>query len=143
MNTITYKKKMENTIQNKNAFQWDAYRPFVDCISACTVAGMGGYLPGGYLPSGWTCRGGGVSARGYLPRGRVPARRVYLPRYSPLWTDRHLWKHNLRKLRLWAVIRTTTVDVTRLLLNCWRGNYTRKCIGTRFERPLKIDWENG
>ena len=23
----------------------------------------------------------------------------------PLWTDRHLWKHNLRKLRLWAVIR--------------------------------------
>ena len=25
------------------------------------------------------------------------------PTMQPLWTDRYLWKHNLRKLRLWAV----------------------------------------
>ena len=30
---------------NKNAFQWDAYRPFVDRIPACTVAGGGGGVP--------------------------------------------------------------------------------------------------
>ena len=40
---------------NKNAFQWDAYRPLVDRIPVCTVVG-GVYLPRGvYLP-----KGGGV-----------------------------------------------------------------------------------
>ena len=29
---------------NKNAFRWDAYRPLVDCIPACTA--QGGCLPG-------------------------------------------------------------------------------------------------
>ena len=46
---------------NKNAFQWDAYRPLVDLIPACTVAGGGWegvYLPRGvYLPGGCTCPG--------------------------------------------------------------------------------------
>ena len=73
----------------KNAFQWDAYRPLVDRIPACTVVRgctcLGGncprgctcwgvYLPGGtclggvYLPGGCTCRG--VPAkRGVLARG--------------------------------------------------------------------------
>ena len=32
--------------ENKNAFQWDEYRPLVDRIPACTVVG-GVYLPGG------------------------------------------------------------------------------------------------
>ena len=80
---------------NKNAFQWDAYRPLVVRISqhallpgGCTCQGVpawertcpGGYLPGGvylprgvYLPTGCTCPGV------YLPGG-------YLPRYPP-WTE--------------------------------------------------------
>ena len=41
--------------RNKNAFQWDAYRPLVDCIPACTGKGVcipactrqGGVCPGG------------------------------------------------------------------------------------------------
>ena len=36
--------------ENKNAFQWDAYRPLVDRIPAHTVRGVNlhrGYLPGG------------------------------------------------------------------------------------------------
>ena len=64
----------ENKIlfRNKNAFQWDAYRPLVDRILACTaqrgVSALGrGVCPGGvYLPRG-------VSARRCLPRGVVPA----------------------------------------------------------------------
>ena len=44
------------------------------------------YLPACSAGGGVTCSGG-----------------VYLPRYSPLWTDRHVKKHNLRKLRLRTV----------------------------------------
>ena len=42
-------------IRNKNAFQWDAYRLFVDRIPTCT--GQGGCLPGGWgcLPGGEGC----------------------------------------------------------------------------------------
>ena len=71
---------------------------------AVSVQGL--YLPSGvYLPRGVCTYPGGVPAQGvYLPReGGVPARGVYLARgvsATPLWTDRHLWKHNLRKLRL-------------------------------------------
>ena len=58
------------SIENKIAFQWDAYRPLVDPIPACTV--QGGVCPGG------------VSVRGYLPRGCLPRgclpRGVFLPR---------------------------------------------------------------
>ena len=32
-----------------------------------------------------------------------PARHAGIHTFSPLWIDRHLWKHNLRKLRLRAV----------------------------------------
>ena len=72
--------------ENKNAFQWDAYRPLVDHIPACTVVG------------GCTCPGVVYLLGVYLPRRGVPAwgERVYLPggylpRYSPPpWSDRHL-----------------------------------------------------
>ena len=60
----------------KNAFQWDAYRPLIDHIPACTVAG------GGYPPGGCTCPGGVPSKGVYLPGGRVPAQ--VLP---PMWTE--------------------------------------------------------
>ena len=47
---------------NKNAFQWDAYRPLVDRIPACT-AQRGGGVPAG-----------GVPAQGVVPdQGGVPA----------------------------------------------------------------------
>ena len=86
-------------LNDKNAFQWVAYRPLVDHIPACTVA-RGVYLPGGYLPWGCICQGrylprwctcpGGVPARGvppwgctcqgaYLPRGCTCPGGVYLP----------------------------------------------------------------
>ena len=46
----------------------------------------------------------GVSAKG----GGLPRPSMQWGKHPALWTDRHLWKHNLRKLRLRAVI---TVDV--------------------------------
>ena len=104
------------SINNKNAFQWDAYRPLVDRIAACTVAGgytcPGGTCPGGGgIPAQWVPAQGGVNAWGCTCLGGVPVWRSvpawggYLPWFSPLWTDRHLWKHNLHKLCLWAVTR--------------------------------------
>ena len=63
-------------LNDKNAFQWDAYRPLVDHIPACTVA-RGVYMPGVYLPAG-TCPG--VYLPGEVPtQGGVPAWGVYLP----------------------------------------------------------------
>ena len=59
---------------NKNAFQWDAYRPLVARISQHAL------LPGEGVPAQMcTCPGEGV----YLPRGGVPAQGVYLPRGVP------------------------------------------------------------
>ena len=69
-----------NLCVNKNAFQWDAYRPLVDRIPACTVAWgctcqggvhtqRGVYLLGVYLPGWCTCQ-----------RWSVPVQRVYLHR---------------------------------------------------------------
>ena len=102
----------------------------VSAQRGCTCPG--GCLPGVYLPGGCTCpRGvvylpGGVPAQEctcpgglYLPGGCtcpggvpapgcVPAQGVSIPACigadsPPLWTDKHLWKNNLRKLRLRAV----------------------------------------
>ena len=81
--------------RNKNAFQWDAYRPLVDRIPAYTVQGgvcLGGVsapwgcLPRGVCPGG-VCPGGpawggclpggmsgqGVSGQGCLPGGCLPS----------------------------------------------------------------------
>ena len=71
-----------NQPKNKNAFQWDAYRPLVDRITACTgqggvSAGGGVCLPGGCLPGGlnyWVILDPPEDQR----------------QTSPLWTDRHL-----------------------------------------------------
>ena len=62
--------------------------PSMHCRGEC--------LPGGICP-------GGVYPGGCLPRGYVyPSMQWDRPL---LWTDRHLWKHNLRKLRLRVVKR--------------------------------------
>ena len=50
----------------------------------------GGCLPGGICPGVRVCQGC-VSAQGCLPEGCLPE--GCTP--PPLWTDRHLWKHNL------------------------------------------------
>ena len=70
----------------------------------------GGYLGG--LPAGGSPCQGGLPARGVSLPGGLPAGGCLLPggllcRETPLWTDRHLLKHNLRKLRLRAVKNTT------------------------------------
>ena len=61
-----------NTITNKNAFQWDAYRPLVDRIPACTAQ------EGEYPKMHWVGRGyvypnmhwaGGVCAVGVSSQG--------------------------------------------------------------------------
>ena len=82
-----------NPLVNKNAFQWDAYRPLVDPIPACT--GQGGCL-----------------RRGVADTPRTKGR-------HPPWTDRHLWKHNLRKLRL------RPVKIDKHLLFCYPGLFFR------------------
>ena len=75
------------------------------------VPAWGVYLPGGtpaggvYLPGAGGVPAGGVPARGcncqgmHLPGGVSQ----HTMGQTPLWTDRHLWKHNLRQLRLQAV----------------------------------------
>ena len=62
---------MRKLYLNKNAFQWDVYRPLVDYIPACTTPrGEVGCIP--------ACTGQGLSARGCvcpevcLPRGCLP-----------------------------------------------------------------------
>ena len=56
-NTNTYS---GNIMMDKNAFQWDAYRPLVDRIPALT---------GGVCPGGAVCPGACLSRRGCLPGG--------------------------------------------------------------------------
>ena len=55
-----------------------------------------GCLPRGYLSRGVSTQGGWCLPGG----GGIPACNGAK---TPLWTDRHLWKHNIRKLRLQAV----------------------------------------
>ena len=56
------------------------------------------------------------------------------PRSPPLWTDRHLWKHNLRKLRLRAVITKFLLSHKRLIfIFVWNGIFTWLLAN----RPLK------
>ena len=70
----------------------------------CLSIGDGGFCPGDVCP--------GVSAQ----RGRSAWE------VCPSWTDRHLWKHNLCKLRLWAVtkLKQTLSLFTRYKMNRWK-----------------------
>ena len=79
--------------------------------------------PGGVCPgaSAWGCLPRGVSANGVcvcpedwcLPGGCLPHNPRDQRQTPPLWTDRHLWKRNLRKLRLRGVKKggSSTYDV--------------------------------
>ena len=98
----------------KNAFQWDSYRPLVDHIPACSGGVyLIGVCPGESLPHGVSARGvsaQGVSAQGVSAQGGMstwvgvcPGGGRVCHTHFP-WTDRHVWKRNLRKLRLLAVI---------------------------------------
>ena len=104
---------------NKNAFQW---------AETQHALGRGVCLPGGVCPGG--CLPRGLSAQGVSAKGGVCPRRG--GRHPPtLWTDRHLWKHHLRKLRLRAVIIlesctfqwhscNCTSKMSKIPLNCTR-----------------------
>ena len=95
-------------LANKNAFQWDAYRPLVGCIPACTAQGVCVYpsmhwaresvsqnalgrecLARGCLPRGWGCvyPGGCVCPGGVFPGeyGRHPPDQRQTP--PPPWTE--------------------------------------------------------
>ena len=60
-------------------------------------------IPVGCVPPAHYCTGGlclgGLPDRDLLPWTETPRMETL-----PLWTDKHLWKHNLRKLRLRALI---------------------------------------
>ena len=68
------------------------------CTGGCLTRGC---LPRGCLPRSVSapgrCLPRGVSAQGVSAPGGYPSMQCGRP---TLWTDRHLWKHNLRKLRL-------------------------------------------
>ena len=122
-------------VNNKNAFQWDAYHPLVDRIPACTGQG-GGVYPSMHWAGGcvypsmhWAggCldipKGGG----GCLPIGVSVCGRHPSPHLGPkadmplLWTDRHLWKHYHRRLRLRAVKITVLHMRSEPLRSCKRS----------------------
>ena len=54
-------------------------------------------IPVGCVPPARNCTGASQ---------RPPPDRDPPGHRTPLWTDRHLWKHNLRKLRMWAVMKS-------------------------------------
>ena len=64
----------------------------------CLGVSAWGCLLGGCLLGG--CLLGGVCSRGVCSEGCLPRGVWQTP---PLWTDRHLWKHNLHKLHLQVV----------------------------------------
>ena len=92
----------------------------------CVCPG-GGSVQGGCLPRGVSAQWGGVFAKGDVclegvsAQGRVSASgpgvypSMQWGRHPPLWTDRHLWKHNLRKLRLRAVTSVSTRKEKRFM----------------------------
>ena len=67
-------------MRNKNAFQWDAYRPLVDRMLECASRGGGGLVLGG-PPGGRVCSGGVLSLPGGSPCPR--GGRLSLPGGSP------------------------------------------------------------
>ena len=79
---VCYKNRL-----NKNAFQYDAYRPLVARISQHVL--LPGGVPARGVPArGCTCPGGCTCQGVYLPEGCTCQWVGYLPRYSsPLWTE--------------------------------------------------------
>ena len=81
---------------NRNAFQWDAYRPLVDHIPACTAWGVGGVYPSMHcMGGGWGVYpnmhwAGGVCIPA-CPWGCLPGGRGCLP----LWTE---WQTGVKTL---------------------------------------------
>ena len=69
------------------------------CIPTCTGQGVYPSMHWAGEVSAW-----GVSARGCLTGMCVADTPPGPGADTPLWTDRHLWKHNLHKLRLRVVI---------------------------------------
>ena len=81
------------------------------CIWSGGVPGPGGvYLVPGSVPGPGGCV--------HLVPGGVPGPRGYLPRYSPPWTDTHVYKHNLRNF----VADGNEEDFIRDSLNVQREN---------------------
>ena len=73
------------------------------CVSKHALGEGGGVSAQGvYLGRGASAQGG-VCLAGVCPEVVHPS--MQWGRHPP-WTDRHLWKHNLRKLRLREVMRT-------------------------------------
>ena len=80
------------------------------CLSWAVVCPGWTVCQGGCLPEGVSAQGGGgVSSWGSV-QGGLPHPPSGPEADTPLspWTGRHLWKHNLRKLHLWAVIKRVT-----------------------------------
>ena len=84
--------------------------------------GKGGCLPGGCRPGGCVCPGEVCLPGGCLPMGISQHAMGQTP---PPWTDRHLWKHHLRKLRLREVKSISrfipTGNMPRARNNCYQG----------------------
>ena len=101
---------------NKNAFQWDAYRPLVNHMlqsasrgACCSWGGVSG--PRGCLVWGGVSGPRGVAGPGgCLVRGGVCSQGDGYPSMHwgrhpfPLWTDRRLWKYYLGPTSLRPVI---------------------------------------
>ena len=101
-----------NCYNNKNAFQWDVYRPLVDrgCIPACTawgVSAQGGCMSGARVSAPGRCLSGCV-----CPEGAADT-------HTPLWTE---WQTRVktlpfRKLRLRAVIMFLFVPILTTMIS--------------------------
>ena len=87
-------------------------------VSQHTLCGGGGGQPSGCLNMGGVCPGGvfvGGLSGGVCPGGCV-YHSMQWGRHPNLWTDRHLWKHNLHKPCSWTVIISQWFSVADL----WR-----------------------
>ena len=91
-------------------------------LSASRNICLGGmHAWGGVVRAWWVCMpGGGVCAWGVRVTDAPP----------PLWTNRHLWKHNLRKLPLRAVKRTLAITATKCLPKDTRMSLNNKATNT-------------
>ena len=89
------------------------------------VSAQGGVSAYGVSVRGAVCLGVGVSAQGVVCHPQTRGRQS-----PPPWTDRHLWKHNLRKLRLRAVISIylSSVNHELSILTMRRDGQKRGCV---------------